>query len=387
MFNSLSQKTPFGFFRPSGKQRVAFIKAKGKARGSAVVSYLSKGWTSSGKMPDARGHTNVAECGIMVDTYRELGLNVHLVDYNNESFEPPDDCRVVVDLHFNLERWDSSLPESCVRVLHATGPHWIEYNLSELNRLRNLCDRKGVALLPRRQLPPSKGPQFANQISAVGNAYTMDTFGFTKKPITRIPISSSYELPWPERRSFDDARRKFIWVGSFGMVQKGLDLVLDAFAGMPELELTVCGRPEKEADFFELYKRELHDTPNIHFHGWVDMATAAFTEIGGTHASVIYPSSAEGGAGSVIHCMHAGMLPVCTTEASVDLGDFGVHVDSGTVEAVQKACRTVAQMPPGEVGARARAAYEHVRKVHTRRMFRENYRQFAQKITGTVVPS
>jgi glycosyltransferase involved in cell wall biosynthesis len=144
------------------------------------------------------------------------------------------------------------------------------------------------------------------------------------------------------------------------MVHKGLDLALDAFIGMPDLELTVCGRPEKEADFFRLYQRHLKQTPNIKLHGWLDMASPDFVEIARTHAAVIYPSSAEGGAGSVIHCMHAGMLPV------------------------QKACRAVAEMSSSEVERRARGAYKHVRREHTREKFQENYRKFATKITGNL---
>ena len=80
--------------------------------------------------------------------------------------------------------------------------------------------------------------------------------------------------------------------------------------------------------------------------------------------------------------MHAGMLPVCTEEASIDLMDFGVPVDSGTVEAVQLACRQVAEMPATEVEARVRRAYDHVRAVHTRERFRENYSRFASSIVA-----
>jgi len=197
-----------------------------------------------------------------------------------------------------------------------------------------------------------------------------------------VPISSAYEFPWPENRDFVSAKKKFLWLGSYGMVHKGLDLALDAFAGMPELELTVCGRPEKEDDFYRLYEKLLLRSPNIRLHGWLDMATPGFAEIAHTHAAVIYPSSAEGGAGSVIHCMHAGMLPVCTAEASIDLMDFGVPVGSGTVEAVQQACRSVADMSAGEVEVRARSAYEHVKDVHTRDAFRENFCRFASSVAA-----
>jgi hypothetical protein len=38
-------------------------------------------------------------------------------------------------------------------------------------------------------------------------------------------------------------------------------------------------------------------------------------------------------------------------------------------------------MSSSEVERRARGAYEHVRREHTREKFRENYRNFAEKIT------
>jgi glycosyltransferase involved in cell wall biosynthesis len=225
----------------------------------------------------------------------------------------------------------------------------------------------------------------ADHVVVLGNEFTRQTFLFGGKPVTRVPISSAYEFPWPERRDFELARKRFLWVGSYGMVHKGLDLALDAFAEMPDLELTVCGRPEKEDDFHRLYGTLLLKTPNIRLHGWLDMASPDFLEIARTHAAVIYPSSAEGGAGSVIHCMHAGILPICTTEASIDLQDFGIPVESATVAAVKKSCRSVADMPAGEVEARARRAYEHVRAVHTRERFRENYRAFAERITEGIL--
>ena len=355
------------------------------ARGSVVVSYLSWPFRDGWDSPKARGHTNAFEVVAMAEAYSDLGFRVEVVDWDNTAYLPPPDCRVAVDIHGNLERWQASLPAGCKRILHATGPHWLLLNHAELSRLQGVRDRKGVALCPRRQAPPSRGVEGADTVVVLGNEFTKQTFLFGGKPVDRVPISSAYEFPWPENRDFDSAKKRFLWVGSYGMVHKGLDLALDAFAGMPDLELTVCGRPEKEDDFYRLYEQLLLRTPNIRLHGWLDMAAPDFAEIARTHAAVIYPSSAEGGAGSVIHCMHAGMLPVCTTEASIDLMDFGVPVSSGTVEAVQQACRAVADMSAGEVEARARAAHTHARKVHTREKFRENYRKFAERIAEGIL--
>jgi glycosyltransferase involved in cell wall biosynthesis len=321
----------------------------------------------------------------MATAYQELGYRVEVIDHDQNNYRPPSDCCVAIDLHGQLEGWNALLPTTCHRVLHATGPHWLLWNYSELSRLLALRDRKGAALLPQRQVAPSRSASLADQIVVLGNNYTMESFQFASKPITRIPLSSAYEFPYPQERNFSLAKKNFLWVGSYGMVHKGLDLVLDAFARMPELSLTVCGRPEKEDDFFRLYKKELLHTPNIHFHGWMDMASEAFMQIAKTHAAIIYPSSAEGGAGSVIHSMHAGMVPICTHEASVDLGNFGILVKEGSVEAVMEAAFQFASLSDSEVAERARASYDHVRKYHTRDQFKKNYKIFAKTLLNPIV--
>jgi len=377
MLNKLQQAISMAF-----PKKLAVIRREpaGKPRGCVAISYITWPFVEGFDSPKARGHTNAYEVIVMAESFLDLGFRVEIIDWDDASYAPPSDCRIAIDIHGSLERWQSALPSACRRILHATGPHWLFWNHAELARLQSVQARNGIALKPRRQVEPSRGVEVADEVVVLGNEFTRQTFVFGGKTVTRVPISSAYEFSWPLGRDFDRARKRFLWVGSYGMAHKGLDLALDAFAGMPDLELTVCGRPEKEEDFYRLYERQLLKTPNIRLHGWLDMAAPDFAEIARTHAAVIYPSSAEGGAGSVIHCMHAGMLPICTMEASIDLGNFGVHVESGTVEAVQKACRAVAEMPASEVEARALGAYEHARRMHTREKFRENYGKLAKRI-------
>lgn len=359
--------------------RVRLAPGKGmSSRGCVAISYLvwpfTKGITS-GRM---RGHTNAGEVLAMAEVFRELGFRIEICDWNDKKYAPPKDTIAAIDLHSNLERW--SLPVGCLKILHATGAHWLFQNRAELDRLNALKERRGSALRSRRHAEPSRGAEVADYVTVLGNEFTAGTFSFSGKAITRVPISSAYEFSYPENRDHETARRRFLWIGSYGMVHKGLDLVLEAFAGMPELELTICGRPEKEDDFFRLYEKELKRTPNIHFHGWVDMASPQFSEIAKTHASVVYPSCSEGGGGSVIHCMHAGMIPVCTREASVDLEDFGVLIKEGSVSAVQEAVRKIASMSASEVEQRARGSWLHVRAVHTKEQFSKNYAAFASSL-------
>lgn len=358
------------------------LRPLGKERGCVVISYLTWPFREGWESPKARGHTNAFEVVAMAETWREQGFRVELCDRKNTSYLPPSDCTAAIDLHANLERWEKKLPEGCVRILHATGCHWRVHNEAELKRLSALRERRGILLQPRRQVNPSRAAEIADEITVLGNEHTVGTYRFAGKTITRIPISSAYEFEWPEGKNFDEARRRFLWLGSHGMVHKGLDLVLEAFVGMPDLQLTVCGRPEKEPDFFKAYEKELTQLPNIELRGWMDLGSPEFAQVARTHGAVIYPSSCEGGGGAVIHCMHAGLLPACTVEASVDLGDFGIGIGALDVTAVAAAARRIAALSGSELKLRARSAYEHVRAHHTRRTFSRAYETFASKVAS-----
>lgn len=348
------------------------------AQGTVAISYIIWPFLEGVDSPKMRGHTNAHEVVTMAEVFLKMGYAVEVTDWQNRSYLPPADCVLAIDIDANLERWAPTLPSGCGKIFHATGPHWLESNIAELTRINAIRQRKGTSLIPRRQVGANHGCEIADHILVLGNEYTINSYSCGKVPVTRVPISSAYEFAWPEGRDFESARKNFLWVSSYGMAWKGLDLALDAFKGMPGLNLTVCGRPEKEQDFFEMYRDELLNAPNIKLLGWIDFASPDFAELARTHACVVQFASSEGGGGSAIHCMHAGLLPVCTRETSVDLMDFGVYVESPDISSIQETCRSVSTLPVSELERRARAAYDHVRRVHTRTAFAENYKRFAE---------
>lgn len=380
---------------PLGRKLVGFVVAKkpnkpmvlrpaGKERGCVAISYITWPFREGWQSPKARGHTNPFEVVTMAETWQREGFRVEVSNYDESAYRPTHDCIVAIDLHRNLERWAHESSGSFIKVLHATGAHWKTHNQAELQRLERLRERRGVKLAPRRQVQPSGAAEIADEITLLGNAFTMGTYASAGKPATRVRISSAYEFPWPQDRNFESSKRRFLWQGSFGMVHKGLDLLLEAFATLPELELTICGRPEKEADFFDAYRSELTLLPNIKLRGWTDLSSPEFHEISRTHATIISASCSEGGGGAVIHAMHAGLLPSCTAETSVDLGDFGIPIAGGSVEAVRNAVLRIAGMPTKDVEARSRAAWEHVRRSHNRARFGHEYRQFVRRLAAAL---
>ena len=364
-------------FKRFRKEPVVRLPSKGASRGAVALSYIVEPFVPGA---DLRGHTNAFECAEIAKAFVELGFRVEVVDYRNKTYAPPSDTLVAIDIHSNLERWAPRLPAGCKKILHATGAHWLTWNTSECQRLLGVFQRRGRCLSPRRTAEPSRGIEVCAVASVIGNDWTMGTFASAGKPMHRVLLSSAYTYDWAEDRDFEQARRSFVWLGSFGMVHKGLDLALEAFARMPEFQLTVCGRPEKERDFFDTYRKELTGTANIRLAGWTDLSSPEFDRIRRTHAGMIYPSSSEGCAGSIVHCAHAGLVPIVTKETGFDIGSFGCRVKEGTVEAVCESVRAFAGAPANEIRDRARAGWEFVRETHNRERFCREYRAFASDI-------
>ena len=159
------------------------------------------------------------------------------------------------------------------------------------------------------------GIEYADCATILGNSFTCGTFAYSKKPLFPIHLSTNIQYPFFENKEFGKIRKNFLWLGGGGMVHKGLDLVLETFAKMPDYQLTICGSVDHEPDFEEAYHRELYKTPNINNAGWVDITSNKFLEIIRKNVGFIYPSCSEGQAGSVITCLHAGLIPVISYES------------------------------------------------------------------------
>ena len=357
---------------------VLTLQPDGPARGSVAFAYLTDPWIYPQSLT-RHYHTNRWEAWLFAETFREAGYRVEVTNFDNAAYRPAADCAFAFDLERNLDRWAPSLPTGCVKIHHASTTHWLHWNRAELRRIAGIQERRGVNIEPRRHIPPNHCVEVADHMLYVGNAFTAGTYAYAKRPMHRIPISTVVTSDWPAQKNWDRARKNYIWFGSVGLAHKGLDLALEAFARMPDLNLIVAGGIELDPDFKAAYYRELFETPNIKCAGFVDVTAPVFLELIADCAGVVYPSCAEGGAGSVICCMHAGLVPIVTHEASIDVGNFGIENRSDSIDDIVADVRRFSELPAAELEARGRASWEHVRRVHSRENFRTVWRKLARE--------
>ncbi|HEY0908364.1 MAG TPA: glycosyltransferase family 4 protein [Candidatus Paceibacterota bacterium] len=350
------------------------LKPASEPKGRVLLSYTTLPFlVKDPKILD--GHSNRWECVQMAQEFVDRGYIVDVIDFNNGSFKPKHKYAYCIDIDSSLERLSKLLNPECILVFYATAGHWLFWNSAEYNRLADIQKRRGATIFPRRTARPTRAPDVAHVLSSLCGTFPNSTYDFLKKPIFSVPPSSSHTYPEFDR-DISKARKNFIWFGGSGVVRKGLDLALEAFAGMPELTLAACGKYDGEKDFTDAYAKELTQTPNIKAMGHMDPSSKVFEDVLKNSISIVYPSSAEGCSTAVLLAMHAGLIPIVSKETGIETGDFGIMLPDCSLESIRKAVRDLAAEPAEKLWERSRKTREYVLKNHTRESFAANFKSF-----------
>jgi glycosyltransferase involved in cell wall biosynthesis len=345
-----------------------------------LLSYILDPFLVDDPSQISHAHTHDWECWQMAATFAARGFDVDVVHFDDSGFVPKKDYQVLVSARTDLERLARHMPDDCLKIAHLDTAHFLTNNAGALERLVTARDRHGCALRNSRMVEENWAIEAADMGCVLGNDFTAQSYRYAGKPIHRIRISSPEVYDWPEDKDFDQVRRSFLWFGSGGLVHKGLDRVLAVFSELSDFHLTVCGPIAQEFRFNKAFQKELYETPNIKTVGWVDVASKTFTEIAARHVGTVYVSASEGGGGSTLTCMHAGLIPIVTEAASVDIGDFGLLCPDAELGTIRSKILEIASMKDDELRRRARDAWRFARENHTREAFAEDYAKFVDEI-------
>jgi glycosyltransferase involved in cell wall biosynthesis len=304
---------------------------------------------------------------------------------NNPRLRPAREYDAVYDVGHALERLSSRVGPNTLRIYSPDFAHWTAQNSRTLARVSALRERRGIVLDPGRIVPMQRSAEAAQQMLFRGGPWSQKTYAHITAPIHLLPQFTGQLLPSaPERR--DDVRHRFIWLSGAGMVHKGLDLVLEAFARNPQLELDVFGNIEREQRFFEAYRHELTELPNIRLRGFVDTAGSDFAETVSRAVALIHPSCCEVTCTAVIAGMAGGLIPIATASTDIELDGLGIEVGDDTVEAVEAGLLTASSMPSQELAAMSEAARQAAMTRYGRDRFLEGLRGKLSELLGVARP-
>src|SRR3990172_8475229 len=325
---------------------------------NVLISYITK--------PFRKGiditHTNSAEVLEIAKIFRSLGYNVDAADYYYDGFIDYSKYNVVLGFGEPL-----------------------------IKRIGEVYNKKGVWLLDSGRIVEKAWAPQTNIVDAMillGNEEVSETYKrFFNKDIFLIPPSYYNLYDYKEIievKNFTKAKRNFLWFGSSGLIHKGLDLILEVFKNLPNLQLHVCGPIDDEPGFKTAYHNELYDTSNIHTHGFVKIDSPLFERLLKECAFVVYPSCSEGGGVSILNAIgNGGLIPILSKEASIDIDDFGISIENISSEAVQNAIEKALMLPVEEIKTRSSKAGEKINTINSI----DNYRNLLKTSLNRILRS
>lgn len=306
------------------------------------------------KVRDYR-HTNLWEIVEIVRILNRYGYVVDVVDRDAKHFVPED----VYDLFLGLgaghsgkrfSQYAKKMPRAN-KILIAAGPEPRLSNKLVQAQYARFNSRHRCEIAAMRLTEGIDFESFAKDTDyfmPIGEHHTVcpQSYMALGKPVLNYLPSTSPAIQflpeWLKTRS----RRAFLCFAGDGFICKGVDIVVDAFADMPDAEVYICG-PRSEPGFFEVLEGKLAASPNIRYEGFIKIGGPRFDKLAAHCAYVVFPSSAEGCATSIATVMRAGLLPIVTRETGIDVGKFGFYIDGekeNLVDETMSACRKAIEM-------------------------------------------
>ncbi len=341
--------------------------ARGVAGSGAPRHALLMYGVGAFRVPSAPAtHQNIAQQRELARAIAELGYDVDVVDFDERRAGLlRHGYDLVVDLHpVEHPLYEERLRPGAKRICYITGSDPEFSNAAETARLADLERRRGVRLRPRRRCAPFPRHvlESFDAFFYFGSDASLATYaGYRLPPCHRLP-NHAYDDVTPTEAARRDPRR-FLFLGGNGQVHKGLDLLLELFAGEPDLELVVCSPFGAERDFARAYRRELSGTASIRAVGAVAVKSAGFRELQAGCGAMILPSCSEGQAGSVSTALSYGMPCVVSAECGFDEPEVLVLPDCrpGTLRRV---VRELAEQPPERLAERAAGSLALMRRAY-----------------------
>ena len=358
----------------------------GSCERRALIVYLPDAFLMEESGEQWLRHQNRAACKVMARVLGEMGYLVDVVHKHDRRFRPARDYDLVVGERRDWNGVEALLPERAVTVFLATSPEHGFHNLALERRHQRLeVRRPGTSVAVRRvNHDPTPAVEAADAIAGPGNEFVMDTWATASS----APAHPFNNFGWAGTRDslpgkdFAAARTEFLFFASGSQVMKGLDLLLEVFPSHPALQLHVCSDFAAEPDFCEAYREELFETPNVHPVGFIRAKGPKFDELARRCAWAVLPSCSEGQPGSVVQCMHAGLVPLVTRETGIDADDFGVLFGGDEIEAVEQAVLAAAGRDPEWVRERAILTRRAALAEYTAEAFAARWREIIEEVTA-----
>ena len=287
-----------------------------------------------------------------------------------------------------IDNWDNlkyAPPESRpTKVAFMNGWYWLEQNSRELERIRWFKERTGIIVPPNRQVAPNFSDEYADYLTYYGTQMQADSFSSKPKKHLINLCGLCGPAPTYQKKDIAKSRNTFMWIGGGGMLHKGLDIIMEAFARIPEATLIIAGNPKEEPRFWQWAEPMLAHHHNLKWIGWADTTSAEFDTVANQCIATVYASCSEGGPATVARVLFNGQIPIVTKTSFVRAESLGYLIEGDTYNQLLTATinqvRHVMNLPTADLAQKSEAVRDFAERNHTREAFTESFRSLLKNI-------
>ena len=176
--------------------------------------------------------------------------------------------------------------------------------------------------------------------------------------------------------NIDKCRNNVLWFGSKGIIHKGLDILIDAVAQVPYMNLYCYGIDKGELGFFNKIKAD--NTINC---GRISVLGDEFiNEIVYKHNICVFPSCSEGMSTAVATCMAHGIIPIITKETGFNEMSSVVTLDDFSVECVKSKIIEIQSLSTEALLKMRFECYEYARREFALSTFNKRFSEIMDRI-------
>ena len=313
--------------------------------------------------------------GYEVDIFEHRAANVPDTSGYSLSFVHGPHMRAVID----------RLPKNCFVLHYCSGAYWREFNRMSRERYDAFCSRKGIP--PIRDFERSLGGLEDGEdyiikrcdASFCSGPRTTATYGPLAEKMELLYLAAQVEadLLCPDR-DFAAGRQNFIYVaGTGGNIQKGLDVLLEAFSRTPELHLYIYCKVEPEVS--KVYDREL-SLHNVHYIYHLSRTNRKKLRNILRRINFTVSAPIDTGPGTaMLGSLGLGLIPVGYIDIEATESD-SVLCDDPSVDSVIAAIRGAAAQTPEWCRNASLATLERFERLHQPESFGRNFKAYLKRL-------
>ena len=331
----------------------------GASRGKALLVFLPdpiRDW-QNGRYP--RFFNPHGACLEWAKGLLRQGFQVDVIHYEDRITQLTGDYQLVV-AHVGpaISRIIPQLPLHVPVIRYATTAQWRWFEEQTSYRYHQLAKRRGIPHLPQptRLLCPEEEEALDQRANVIASLGEMTTRKFQQVGLNSTCINNAAYI---DAASDEEIAHKvnhgrgFLYEGGAGCVQKGLDLLIEAFAQEPTAHLYLDTQIEE--DVLSAYRRELSSS-NIHFVRLSQRLARVRNRVDGVCPFLILAGLNSGQSTAMVAGTARGRIPVVTESADIPWNDGAIRISDSDVPSIRKAIRYAVSLSNQELLAMSKAS-------------------------------